>query len=219
METEITVALEGHAHRVLEDTRTVSLRDTPVPLSSLSYYSHQSIDGSVMETLMPMAPRTPDRGRTTWASVLTSSGFRRTSTRRRSAVPPLIPHLRGVRTFAEPCCGDGELVRHLEALGLRCVYAGDISTGQDALARSSYGDPDAIITNPPYTRTLMHRLIAHFQKIAPTWLLLDSTGRRPGRLHRSLLLGHRAIGRLKWIEDSKGSRHGQPRLVPIRFRA
>ena len=33
-----------------------------------------------------------------------------------AAVPPLIPHLRGVRTFAEPCCGDGALVRHLESL-------------------------------------------------------------------------------------------------------
>jgi hypothetical protein len=31
-----------------------------------------------------------------------------------AAVPPLIPHLRGVRTFAEPCSGDGALVRHLE---------------------------------------------------------------------------------------------------------
>jgi len=29
----------------------------------------------------------------------------------RSAVLPLIPHLRGVRTFAEPWCGDGALVR------------------------------------------------------------------------------------------------------------
>ena len=36
-----------------------------------------------------------------------------------AAVPPLIPHLRGVHSFAEPCCGDGALVRHLEAHGLR----------------------------------------------------------------------------------------------------
>ena len=50
-----------------------------------------------------------------------------------AAVPPLIPLLRGMRTFAEPCCGDGALVRHLESFGLRCVYAGDIATGQDAL--------------------------------------------------------------------------------------
>ena len=32
----------------------------------------------------------------------------------RSAVLPLIPWLRGVCTFAEPCCGDGALVRHLD---------------------------------------------------------------------------------------------------------
>jgi hypothetical protein len=90
-----------------------------------------------------------------------------------AAVAPLIPHLRGIRTFAEPCCGDGALVRHLEAHGLRCVYTGDISTGQDALARSSYGDPDAIITNPPDKRPLLHPLIQRFQRIAPTWLLID----------------------------------------------
>ena len=54
-----------------------------------------------------------------------------------AAVLPLIPHLRGVRTFAEPCCGDGALVRHLESFGLRCVYAGDIATGQNALASTA----------------------------------------------------------------------------------
>ena len=58
-----------------------------------------------------------------------------------SAVLPLIPHLRGVRTFAEPCCGDGALVRHLESFGLRCVYAGDIRSGQDVVALDQYGVP------------------------------------------------------------------------------
>ena len=52
----------------------------------------------------------------------------------RAAVLPLIPYLRGVCKFAEPCAGDGALVRHLEGFGLRCVYAGDIRTSQDALA-------------------------------------------------------------------------------------
>jgi hypothetical protein len=44
----------------------------------------------------------------------------------RAGVVPLIPYLRGsgIRTFAEPCAGDGALVRHLESLGLRCVYSG-----------------------------------------------------------------------------------------------
>jgi hypothetical protein len=44
---------------------------------------------------------------------------------------------------------DGDLVRHLETFGLRCVFAGDIATGQDALALDTYGYADVIITNPP----------------------------------------------------------------------
>ena len=92
----------------------------------------------------------------------------------RSAVLPLIPWLRGVRTFAEPCCGDGALVRHLESFGLRCAYAGDIATGQDALALDRYGGAQVVITNPPYTRPLMHALIWHFARILPTWLLLET---------------------------------------------
>ena len=62
------------------------------------------------------------------------------------AVLPLIPHLRsaGIKTFAEPCCGRGHLVRHLESFGLTCVYAGDIATGQDALAFDHYGAADVI---------------------------------------------------------------------------
>ena len=36
----------------------------------------------------------------------------------RAAVLPLIPYLRGIRSFAEPCAGDGALVRHLEGFGL-----------------------------------------------------------------------------------------------------
>ena len=120
-------------------------------------------------------------------------------------MPPLIPHLRGMRTFAEPCCGDGALVRHLESFGLRCVYAGDIATGQDALALDHYGAADAIITNPPYTRELMHRLIAHFQRIAPTWLLIDydwsaTKQAAPFMPHCSDIV---ILPRLKWIEGSK----------------
>ena len=65
--------------------------------------------------------------------------------------------------------------------GLRCTYQGDIATGQDALALESYGGADAIITNPPWRRSLLHPLIRHFQKIAPTWLLLDQDWAAPSR--------------------------------------
>jgi hypothetical protein len=113
-----------------------------------------------------------------------------------AAVPPLILHLRGVRRFAEPCCGDGELVRHLESHGLRCFYAGDISTGQDALGLKSHGDADTIITNPPYARPVMHALIEHFTRILPTWLL------SPFMPSGTDIV---SIGRLRWIEETKMS--------------
>ena len=124
-----------------------------------------------------------------------------------AAVPPLIPHLRGVRAFAEPCCGDGALVRHLESFGLRCAYAGDIATGQDALALDLYGNADAIITNPPYQRPLMHALIEHFTRILPTWLLLESDWAYTKQAAPFIpsCTDIVSIGRLRWIEGTKMS--------------
>ena len=117
------------------------------------------------------------------------------------AVLPVIAWLRGVRTFAEPCCGNHDLVRHLESQGLRCVFAGDISAGQDALARTDYGSPDAIITNPPWTRSALHPLIVHFARIAPTWLLLDSdwSNTKQAIPYLKFCTNILAIGRVNWI--------------------
>ncbi len=92
------------------------------------------------------------------------------------SVLPLIPHLRTakVKTFCEPCSGDGDLVRHFEAHGLQCLYQGDIRTGQDALSVESF--PAPVITNPPFSnknRKLLLALIRHFMETAPfVWLLL-----------------------------------------------
>jgi hypothetical protein len=127
------------------------------------------------------------------------------------AVPPLIPHLRGIRKFAETCCGDGALVRHLESLGrLRCVYAGDIATGQDALALTAAdcNGADAIITNPPWNRSVLHALIRHFQQIAPiTWLLLDQDwfSTKQAVPYLASCTDILPIGRLKWIEGTEFS--------------
>jgi len=122
-----------------------------------------------------------------------------------AAVLPLLPHLNGTKRFAEPCVGEGDLMNHLEAHGLECVYAGDIDDDRDALARDSYGDIDAIITNPPHTRDVMHQLIEHFQKIAPTWLLIDFDW--AANAHSAPYLRYCSdivvIGRVKWIENSK----------------
>ncbi|WP_206530065.1 hypothetical protein [Nordella sp. HKS 07] len=136
-----------------------------------------------------------------------------------AAVVPLIPHLRGINSFAEPCSGDGTLVRHLEEIGLRCVYAGDIRTGQDALAVDNYGEIDAIITNPPYSRPVMHALISHFEKIAPTWLLLeyDWTATKQARPFMRRCSNIVVIGRLRWIPGTKYS--GKDNFAWCRFDA
>ena len=47
-------------------------------------------------------------------------------------------------------------------------------TGQDALALDTYGEVDAIITNPPYTRPLIRAQIWHFARSLPTWLLIKT---------------------------------------------
>jgi hypothetical protein len=66
----------------------------------------------------------------------------------RTAVVPLIPYLRlhRIRSFAEPCAGDGALVRHPKSSGALCVYSGDLRTGNDALAVSSvfHGQCEAV---------------------------------------------------------------------------
>jgi hypothetical protein len=99
------------------------------------------------------------------------------------------------------------LVGHLESFGLRCVYAGDIATGRDALALDTYGGADAIITNPPYERKTMHALIAHFARVLPTWLLLETDWAytkqaAPFMPWSSDIV---SVGRLRWIEGTSMS--------------
>jgi hypothetical protein len=122
-----------------------------------------------------------------------------------AAVPPLIPHLRGVQLFAEPCAGNGALVHHLESHGLRCVYQGDIATGQDALVLEQYGNADTIITNPPYQRPLMHALIEHFARILPAWLLLETDWAytKQAAPFMPTCTDIVSIGRLRWIKGTK----------------
>lgn len=124
-----------------------------------------------------------------------------------SAVLPLIPFLRGIRTFAEPCVGEGRLVAALESNGLSCAFAGDIENGFNAITSLSLevGKFDAIITNPPWTRELLHPMIERFQRIAATWLLFDAdwvhTKQAVPFLDQCSHIV--SVGRVKWIEDSK----------------
>jgi hypothetical protein len=61
------------------------------------------------------------------------------------------------------------------------------------------------ITNPPHSREVMHRLITHLQRIAPTWLLIDAdwAHTRQAAPYMAACTHIAAIGRVKWIEGSK----------------
>jgi hypothetical protein len=125
------------------------------------------------------------------------------------ALEPVIPFLKaeGIRTFAEPCCGAGNLVSLLEnVVGLRCVYSGDITQGLDARAEFSFGGCNAIITNPPWRRDLMHPLIDHFLNVGfATYLLFDADWPHTKQAAPFLPYCSHIIsaGRVKWIPGSK----------------
>ena len=119
------------------------------------------------------------------------------------AVLPILRFLPPGTLFSEPCCGLGHLVRHLEAQGLICVHMSDLQLGQDA---REYVSPVAVITNPPWSRGLLHELIVWWAMTAPeTWLLMDASWAqtRQATPYLSLCTDIVALGRQKWIADSR----------------
>jgi len=123
------------------------------------------------------------------------------------AVLPLVPHIPVGARYAEPCCGDGSLITNLSSHGLICNYSGDIATGQDAMALSDYNiqDCDYVITNPPWTRAILHPMIDHFRKLKPTWLLFDADWMhtKQAKPYMPYCWKIASVGRVRWIPDSK----------------
>lgn len=132
-----------------------------------------------------------------------------------AGVLPLLPFIQDVRSYAEPCAGNGYLIRALKKHGLNCVWASDIRTdvkppikgGLDALSltRPMIDRADAVISNPPWTRGIMMPMIKHLMRLKPTWMLFDSDFMH-NQQAASLIIHCRAIisvGRLRWIEGTE----------------
>lgn len=118
------------------------------------------------------------------------------------AIDPVLPYLEG-RRFAEPCCGDGWLAEYLTANSFECHYCGDISKGQDALLWKPQPLVEFIITNPPWTRSLMHPLITHLVSFGlPVWLLIDADWMHTKQASKFLYdfcTQIISIGRVRWM--------------------
>jgi hypothetical protein len=134
-------------------------------------------------------------------------------------VLPLVPHLPPSFTYWEPCGGQYDLVEHLSAAhaGAVCEIASDVKPRDgrvfrvDAL-RATPADVDStgvdmIVTNPPWTRPLLHQMIYRFSYMRPTWLLFDADWMHTKQARPYLSYCQRivAVGRVKWIADSNNT--------------
>jgi hypothetical protein len=134
------------------------------------------------------------------------------------AVEPLIDHLPYSFDYVEPCAGDGRLIQHIYNLTNGhgdCLFASDIEPQSpnimqnDALDLSfgEYGVMDFCITNPPWERDFLHKFIAHWIDICPTWLLFDADWMHTKQSAALMTYCTRivSVGRVKWIEGSKNT--------------
>lgn len=121
----------------------------------------------------------------------------------------LSPHLGPMTRFAEPCAGDGSLTEQLVALGHICLSQTDIKPASPSVSRLNAlkitgTTADVFITNPPWTRDILHRLIVHLSAIKPTWMLFDADWAHTLQSIPYMPLCRRivSVGRLRWIKGT-----------------
>lgn len=126
----------------------------------------------------------------------------------------LAPFLPQGATYAEPCAGNGALIRGLKTLrpDTVCVYAGDIKPMTEGIARKNALEitpddlrgADLIITNPPWDRDILHALIPFFTRLRTTWLLFDAdwVHTLQARPHLPFCRRIVSVGRVKWFPES-----------------
>jgi len=128
-----------------------------------------------------------------------------------SAVLPLLPHLPPKCKYVEPCAGFGAITEPLYIAGHRCVEAFDIDPRDedidklDALTApiSMLAAGSHIITNPPWTRQILHPMIDRFSAIRPTWLLFDADWMhtRQAAPYMVKCVKIVSVGRVSWMQN------------------
>lgn len=129
-----------------------------------------------------------------------------------TALVPLLPHLHDRTKFVEPCAGDGRLIDYLELFDHTCTFACDMEPRRadivqmDAfdLSEKDCAGANYIITNPPWSRDILHPLILRFVSLRPTWLLFDADWlyTKQAKAYMEYCVAVVAVGRVKWIEGS-----------------
>lgn len=83
---------------------------------------------------------------------------------------PLIPYLEG-KVVWEPACGDGNLLKGLNAFGIEC-FGTDILTGQDFFSYTPDRPFDIIVTNPPFTGKVKNQWLKRTYSLGKPFALL-----------------------------------------------
>src|SRR5579863_9184447 len=120
-----------------------------------------------------------------------------------AAVVPLLSFLKPDTRYCEPCYGKGHLAALLQEEGHHCIKWSDLEI--DARTTIYEGNFDYFITNPPWTREILHPIIENLSKQRPTWLLFDADWMHTRQAVPYLKRCEKivAIGRVKWIPGSK----------------
>lgn len=129
------------------------------------------------------------------------------------AVKPLLAHLScDPLVYWEPCAGSGSLIEALADSGRMTQYwAADVKPRGEGIeeydALDQFWDADHeieyIITNPPWTRQILHPMIEHFSDMRPTWLLFDAdwSHTKQAQPYWWRLRKVVSVGRVSWMQN------------------
>ena len=122
------------------------------------------------------------------------------------AILPLLQHLQPGTRYIEPCVGAHDLCNHLSLHNHVCIASYDLPT--DATTQQyNLSGAGVFITNPPWTRQLLHPMIDNLRQQLPTWLLFDASWMHTKQAGPYLPYCEKivSIGRVKWIPESTHS--------------
>ena len=126
------------------------------------------------------------------------------------AVLPLLPHLPHYTRFFEPCAANGGLADILKGHGFKCTGMADIAPLRADVVKADCTNPDQVIpqhftthfiTNPPWTRSVLHQIIPLLAASRPTWLLFDADWAYTEQAMPFMLYCQKivCVGRVSWM--------------------
>ena len=124
------------------------------------------------------------------------------------AARPLLRFLNPETKFYEPCVGNSFLKNFLVLSGHNCI---GFSDDEIDAKTSLYIWPkinqnfDYFITNPPWSREILHPIIKNLSNQAPTWLLFDADWMHTKQSSELMKRCQKivSVGRIKWIPGTK----------------